>query len=97
MKKNILIFMCFSILLVLPILALADCVDLGGFNAFVLSTRGYTVVLYAGSTPTGQFDVQNCQVQPQSRILLLRSMVCDGDEVVVDSSRCTVMDVKSRD
>ena len=96
MEKKILTFLCLSILLVLPILALADCVDLGGFNAFVLS-RGYTVVLYAGSTPTGQFDVQNCQVQPQSRILLLRSMVCDGDEVVIDSNRCTVMDVKSKD
>jgi len=96
MKKNILILMCLSVLLILPNLILADCVDLGGFNNFVLS-RGNTVVLYAGSTPTGQFDVQNCQVQPQSRILLRNSMVCDGDEVVIDSTRCTVMDVKSQD
>ena len=96
MKKNILILLCLGILLVLPNLILADCVDLGGFNGFILS-RGNTVVLYAGSTPTGQFDVQNCDVQPQSRILLARSMVCDGDEVIIDSNRCTVMDVKSRD
>jgi hypothetical protein len=96
MKKNILILLCLGILLVLPNLILADCVDLGGFNGFTLS-RGNTVVLYAGSTPTGQFDVQNCDVQLQSRLLLRRSMVCDGDEVVVDNNRCTVMDVKSRD
>ena len=57
MKKNILILLCFGILLVLPNLILADCVDLGEFKAFVLS-RGNTVVLYAGSTPTGQIDVQ---------------------------------------
>ena len=96
MKKNILILLCLGVLLVLPNLILADCVGLGGFNSFALS-RGNTVVLYAGSTPTGQFDVQNCDVQPQSRILLAKSMVCDGDEVVIDNYRCTVMDVKSRD
>ena len=96
MKKNILILIFLGILLILPNLVLADCVDLGGFNGFVLS-RGSTVVLYAGSTPTGQFDVQNCDVQPQSRILLLNSMVCDGNEVVIDGNRCTVMDVKSVD
>ena len=96
MKKYTLILLSLGILLILPNLILADCVGLGGFNNFVLS-RGSTVVLYAGSTPTGQFDVQNCDVQPQSRILLARSMVCDGDEVVIDNSRCTVLDVKSRD
>ena len=96
MKKYILILLVLGILFILPNLILADCVGLGGFNNFVLS-RGSTVVLYAGSTPTGQFDVQDCDVQPQSRILLARSMVCDGDEVVIDNSRCTVMDVKSRD
>jgi hypothetical protein len=96
MKKNILILIFLGILLILPNLVLADCVDLGGFNGFVLS-RGNTVVLYAGSTPAGQFDVQNCDVQPQSRILLLNSMVCDGNEVVIDGNRCTVMDVKSVD
>jgi len=96
MKKNILILIFLGILLILPNFVLADCADLGGFNGFVLS-RGNTVVLYAGSTPTGQFDVQDCDVQPQSRILLLKSMVCDGDEVVIDGNRCTVMDVKSVD
>lgn len=86
--------MCLGVLLIFPHLALADCCDLGGFNAFVLQ-GGSTVVLYAGSTPVGQFDVQNCDVQPQSRILLLNSMVCDGNEVMIDGNRCTVMDVKS--
>jgi hypothetical protein len=96
MKKLILILLCLGILLVLPNLTLADCVDLGGFNSFVLS-RGNTVVLYAGSTPTGQFDVQSCEVQPKSRILLLKSMVCDGEEVIIDGNKCTVLSVKSKD
>jgi hypothetical protein len=96
MKRNILILFFLGILLILPNLILADCADLGGFSNFVLS-RGNTVVLYAGSTPTGQFDVQDCDVQPQSRILLRKSMVCDGDEVIIDGNKCTVMDVKSLD
>jgi hypothetical protein len=96
MKKIILVPVCLGILAILPNLASADCADLGGFTNFALS-RGNTVVLYAGSTPTGQFDVQDCDVQPQSRILLRKSMVCDGDEVVIDGNRCTVMDVKSVD
>lgn len=94
MKRYILILMLSGVLLVLPHLALADCVDLGGFNGFVLQGAN-TVVLYAGSTPVGQFDVQNCDVRPQSRILLQNSMVCDGNEVIIDGNRCTVLDVKS--
>ena len=93
MKKNILIFICLGMLLVLPNLASAGCQDLGGYNSFI--TRGNTVILYAGSIPVGQFDLQSCDVQPQSRILLLKSMVCDGDEVMIDGNRCTVMDVQS--
>lgn len=94
MKKNILILVCFGMFLFLPGLVLADCDDLGGYTNFVL--QGYnTVVLYAGSTPMGQFDVQSCNVQPRSTILLIKSMVCDGDEVMIDGTRCTVMNVKS--
>ena len=96
MKKQILVLLFLGILLILPNLTRAGCVDLGGFNGF-LSVRGNTIILYAGSTPTGQFDTHSCEVQPWSRIMLRRSMVCDGDEVVIDGNRCTVMDVKSRD
>ena len=94
MKRNILIMVCFGIFLLVPSLVLADCDDLGGYTNFIL--QGYnTVVLYAGSTPMGQFDVQSCNVTPKSSILLIKSTVCDGDEVMIDGSRCTVMNVKS--
>jgi len=96
MKKNVLILLCLSVLLIVPHLALAGCHDLGGFSSFSLEGSN-TVVLYAGSTPTGKFDVQDCDVQPRSRILLLNSMVCDGDEVMIDGNRCTVMSVSSLD
>jgi len=94
MKKNLLILVGIGILLLLPTLVLADCDDLGGFTNFVLQGSN-TVVLYAGSTPMGQFDVQSCNVTSTSSILLLKPMVCDGDEVMIDGSRCAVMNLKS--
>jgi hypothetical protein len=92
MKRLTLILFCFSVSALLPSLSLAGCHDLGGFNNFALEGNN-TVILYSRSTPIGKFDVQDCAVQPNSRILLLNSMVCDGDSVQIDGSKCTVMDV----
>jgi hypothetical protein len=94
MKKNTLFLVCLALFLFIPGLVLADCDDLGGFTGFVLQGSN-TVVLYAGSTPMGQFDVETCNVQQRSSILLINTMVCDGDQVMIDGSRCTVMNVKS--
>ena len=94
MKGSHLILVCAAIFLLLPGLVLADCDDLGGFANFVLQGSN-TVVLYAGSSPVGQFDVQSCNVTSTSSILLIKTMVCDGDEVMIDGSRCPVMNVKS--
>jgi len=94
MKRIILTLLCLGILSVFPNLVLADCDDLGGFNSFVVQENN-TVVLYSGSTSTGQFDVQTCAVGQESRIQLLNSMVCDGDDVMIDGSRCRVMNVRS--
>jgi hypothetical protein len=94
MKKNVLILLGLVLFLFVPGLVLADCDDLGGFTGFILQGSN-TVVLYAGSTAVGQFDVQSCNVTSTSSILLIKTMVCDGDEVMIDGSRCTVMNVKS--
>jgi len=96
MKKNILTLVCLGIFWILPSLVLADCDDLGGFTNFILQGSN-TVVLYHGSTAVGQFDIQSCNIEQKSTILLLNSKVCDGDEVMIDGSRCTVMNVKSLD
>ena len=96
MKKNILLLVCLGIVLVAPGLTLADCDDFGGFTSFSVSGAN-TVTLYAGSTPMGRFDVQNCDVQPQSTIRLNKTQVCDGDEIMIDGSRCIVLNVQSLD
>jgi len=93
MKKNILILVWLAILLVLPNVVLADCADLGGFTSFAL-TGGNTVTLYSGSRPYAKFDVQ-CDIQSTSKLQLIKGYVCDGDEVLVDGSKCTILDVNS--
>ena len=93
MKRNILILVGLGILLIFPSFVLADCADLGGFTSFSV-TGGNTVTLYAGNTPFVRFDVQ-CGIEPTSKIQLIKGYVCDGDEILVDGSRCTILNVNS--
>ena len=92
MKKHILILVWLGILLVFPSIVLADCGSIGGFSSFSIS--GNTVTLYSGRTPYVRFDVQ-CDINPNSRIQLIKGYVCDGDEILVDGSRCTILNVNT--
>ena len=94
MKKNILMGLCLGILLVVPNVVLAGCTDLGGYTSF--SVTGNTVTLYSGTKPFVKFDVWcDVQVQPKSRLQLIKSSVCDGDEVLVDGVKCTILNLTS--
>jgi hypothetical protein len=92
MKRNILILACLGILVLLPTLVLADCADFGGFTGF--SVSGNTVTLYSNNTPFVKFDV-DCTVTPTSTIQLIKGYMCGGDEILVDGSRCTILNVNS--
>jgi hypothetical protein len=94
MKKNILMGLCLGILLVLPNVVMAGCTDLGGFTSF--SVTGNTVTLHSGTKPFVKFDVRcDVKVQPKSRLELIKSYVCDGDEVLVDGVKCTIFNLTS--
>ena len=92
MKKNIPILACLGILVVLPNLVLADCASFGGFTGFYLNHN--TVTLYSNNIPYLKFDVM-CDIKQTSRIQLLKGYMCDGDEILVDGSRCTILNVNS--
>jgi len=92
MRKNILILACLGILMILPNLTLADCAHVGGYNSYVVI--GNTVILYAWGTPFASFDVK-CNIQSTSQVQIGTSPVCDGDNVMVDGSKCTILDVRS--
>ncbi len=93
MKKKTFILAGLGILLLLPSLGLADCCDLGGFTSYAI--EGYnTVVLFSGNTPMAKFDVQ-CSIQSDSKVRLLKTYMCDGDEILVDGEKCMVNNVTS--
>ncbi len=95
MKKTTILLSVLSVcFLILPVLAAADCINIGRFNNFSLQ-GSTTVTLYSGSSPVARFDIQNCSVQPSSRIELIKSDVCDGDEILIDGDRCIMMELKS--
>jgi len=78
---------------ILPSLAFGDCVNLSGYSRYVLMGVN-TVIFYAGGAPYAKFDVQ-CDIQSTSAVQLLKNPVCDGDDVLVDGSKCTVLNVTS--
>jgi len=93
MKKKILFMTCLVAIFLLPNLSAAECTSIGYFNSFSLEASN-TVILYAASKPVLRFDVLNCTVQPSSKIQPLKSDVCDGDEIMIDGFKCTMMEIK---
>jgi len=94
MKRIFLALLFLGFVLIVPNLVLADCADIGGFSSFSVSEDGGTVTLYSGGTPFVKFDVE-CDIESTSKLQLIKSYVCDGDEVLVDGSKCTILDINS--
>ena len=67
--------------------------DIGSFSSFSLEGVN-TVILYAGSMPVARFDVQNCNVLTSSKNQLIRTNVCDGDEIMIDGERRVMINIK---
>ncbi len=93
MKKTILILVFLGILVVLPNLALADCADVGSFSSFSV-TANDRVTLYWMNRPFLRFDVQG-GITPTSKLQLTKAYVCDGDDVLVDGYKSTILNVSS--
>ncbi len=90
--RKILFALCLGAFFLLPSLSSGECTDIGYFDSFTF--EGFnTVILYAGSMPVVRFDVQNCEVRRSSKIRLIRTNVCDGDEIMIDGERCVMMDI----
>jgi len=93
MEKKILFLTCLVAIFLFPNVSSAECTTIGYFNSFSLEAPN-TVTLYAGSKPILRFDVLNCSVQPSSKIQPIKSDVCDGDEIMIDGFKCTIMEIK---
>jgi hypothetical protein len=93
MDRRIGLALCLGVVFLAPNLSLAEWGNIGGFSNFSLEGTN-TVILLAGPLPVARFDVLDCSVQPTSKIQLIKSYVCDGDEIMIDGSRCTMMEIK---
>ncbi len=93
MNRAILLALGLGVVFLVPNLSPAECTSIGGFSNFSLEGTN-TVILFSGSSPVARFDVLDCNVQPTSKIQLIKSDVCDGDEIMIDGSRCTMMEIK---
>ncbi len=92
MKRNFLTLVILFILLILPNLLWADCIPVPQFNNFRLE-GDKTVTLYYFEVPIVKFEA-DCSVTPTSEIRLLKDSVCDGDDIEIDGSKCSVISAK---
>jgi len=93
MRKKIIVLFILGILLFLPILVSADCLDLGDFTNWVLEDE-HTVVFYREERPMARLEIPDCSIRPSSNIRLIKSYVCDSDDIIIDNEKCHIMTVK---
>jgi hypothetical protein len=96
MKKKRLILISFGVLLLIPTVAFADCLDLGGSTSWVLEDT-HTIVFYMGMRPMARLEIPDCSIYPSSNIRLIKSYVCDTDDIMIDKEKCSIMTVKVLD
>ena len=80
-------------ILLFPAFVSADCADIGRFTSWYLETS-HTIIFYMGETPLARLEIPNCEMNPLSTIRLIKSYVCDSDEIMVDGIACRVITVK---
>ncbi len=92
MGKKMVILAGLAIVLLSPSLVISDCVDFRRSTSFYVA-GGHSVTFYSGLTPIGRVEIPYCALSPSSNIRLLQTYVCDGDNILVDDSRCVIMSV----
>ncbi|NWG02816.1 MAG: hypothetical protein HXY44_08175 [Syntrophaceae bacterium] len=90
MKMRILILVSVLVWLLFPALVSADCLDLGEFTSWVLEDE-HTVVFYKQMRPIARLEIPGCSIGPSSNIRLIKSYICDSDEIMIDNEKCNIM------
>ena len=79
-------------ILLFPAFVSADCADLGRYTSWILESS-HAVVFYAGQRPLARVEIPNCEIRPLSTIRLMKSYVCDSDEIMIDGVACHIITV----
>ena len=90
MKRRPIFLMGLLLFFCLPSLGFADCLPLGRMDHWVVQ-EDESIIFYAGNVALGTMELQDCTVDSNSKISLPGASVCDGDEILVDGERCTII------
>jgi hypothetical protein len=90
MSKTIIIFFILLDLLIPLSFVSADCLDLGSYTDWIVEDA-HTLVFYMGKKPLARLQIPNCDIVPSSSIRLIKSYVCDSDEIVIDGNPCRII------
>jgi hypothetical protein len=93
MMKQILVVLSLMVLLILPIQVLADCADLKDYTNWTLED-GHSIIFYIGNKPLASLNIPYCDIFPSSNIRLLKSYICDSDNIEIDGKECSIIEVK---
>ena len=93
MMKKILVVLSLMVLLTLPIQVLADCADLKNYTHWTIESE-HTIIFYMGNKPLASLNIPYCEFLPTSSIRLLKSYVCDSDNIVIDGKECSILDIE---
>jgi hypothetical protein len=93
MKRNILILLGFSLLLI-PNLVLADCVDVSRTTSYYIQ-GAHDVILYYRLTPLAYISVPWCNILSDSSVLITKGYLCDSDKILIDGQACDIFSLKS--
>jgi hypothetical protein len=94
MGKKMVILMGLAIVLLCPGLVLSDCMDFRRSTSFYVQGV-HSIIFYSGLMPIASVEVPYCTLSPSSSVRLIKSYVCDGDDIMIDGSKCTIMSVSS--
>jgi hypothetical protein len=92
MGKRIFVLTSFWIFLFSPDLVFSDCTDLGLMTSWYVQ-GDQSIIFYQGNSPLAQVDLENCTVNSSSNIRLLKTYVCNGDQILIDGRDCNIMTV----
>jgi len=90
MGKKALILLSFSLLYLVPSLAMSDCADFTRMTSWAVQ-GSQTIIFFAGNLPFATVNLQDCNVDSSSNIRVMKSYVCDSDSIMVNGHECAIM------
>ena len=94
MKTILFIALTLGLFWLVPLVLYADCLSLGGYTSWFFESN-QKIIFYRGSRPIAAVKLRDCKVYENSRVLLIKSYVCDDDKIIVDGQQCSIFSVDS--